>query len=329
MDTNLIKEQTKLDIENSRKSFLLGHLFPFAYVLIISALLAGGIFLLSKSGNLPDKIMLHDTPGIYFFEYALIFTAIFLAIFILVIGPAIILFFGVSYRLPLELSYKGHSPLVSVFYGMSVSSYKLMKILLFGIIIGFIAFAPPALFFVVGFVAPVLGLSQDILTVITILKVLSILYAVFIMLKFAMTPYYIADDDDNTLKLWETLTNSWQTMRLSVIFDYIKLNILTVLLQIVVFIPFIAGAVFFGIVLMNIPAVADILGFSFLADLPVELPALPSLLPKNLPSIDIDIAIAGGIFAVSAITSYVLNLIFVKPLKSTANANFYNLVKFD
>ncbi|MDR3263940.1 MAG: hypothetical protein LBT30_06495 [Clostridiales bacterium] len=325
MDINLIKEQTKLDVEKSRGKFIAGHIIVLLAISIVGVAAYFLTSYISSSGLLTHA----DGSGPYIFELILIILAAFLLVFLFVYGPAQIFLFGITAKFPLELAYNGNASISSVIYGANLRAYRTMKILLYPIVIGVIAWIPLVLLLVVGFVAPVVGLAPAILTVIKVLQVLALIYALFIYLKFALVRFYIADDDDNTLKFRATLKASWKAMDFASILDYIKLNIIPLLLQIAVFLPFLLTGAALVLTVITLPSVAPILGFEFLANLPIELPAMPSLIPQNLPALPawLTVNVAASAAAAGAFVSYALYVIFVKASKFTSIANFYNQVK--
>ncbi|MDR2047751.1 MAG: hypothetical protein LBP79_07720 [Clostridiales bacterium] len=325
MDYNYIEHQTLMDIDNNRKSFALGHL----YMLVGIAFLALSGFLVHLLFTFVDPAKTYGAEGSYIFEYILLGVGAFLIVVLLGLSPLRAIMFGVSYKYPLTLSYSGGAdPRQSVLFGISPKASTLMKIVLTPIVIAFFAFSPLVLLALAGFVLPIVGVDGAVLTLISVLEIVSVLFATFVYLKFAMVPYLIADDGEGALSLKKTLKASWNIMSFENISGYIKVCIKSWLLQLVIFIPAIAGIILFGIAVLNLPEVADALGLAFLADLPIELPSI-SLMPKDVPDIDIPITVAGIIAAVGASASYVLNVLFAKLKTNTLGANFYNIVKGD
>ncbi|MDR3292843.1 MAG: hypothetical protein LBT20_01925 [Clostridiales bacterium] len=331
MDEELLKEQTKLDIEGSNKRFILAHL-TLLIPLVIYAAIGGVIFLLIKKFGMPALPYTSGNGVLYIFEYIMIAAVAYIVYTLFINGPIALLSFGLSVKFPLRLSYRGGSTLKPLFYGGTFTGYRMMKILLCPILIGFLTFTPFVLFSIVGFVAPILGLPAIIFTV---LQIVAVIFAIILSLKFAMVPFYIADDDDSTLRRIKTLKASWQTMTVGNIITYIKINLIHWLKGLACAVPAILGILFLMVVVFQIPAVSNILGLEFIASLPVELPfTLPSLVPSwigLLPDMSSQLSwlvpTAGAVAGVTVLLSYILYIIFVKLEKQTLNANFYNDIK--
>jgi hypothetical protein len=248
MDHLYIKDQTTLDIENSKGHFLLGHL----YILAALVIAAGGGFLLyllfsnlnwvSLYGVTADTVV--ATGGLFIFEAVATGLVAFLIVFFFILTPIRIVLFGISYKFPLTLAYRGyhrndaHNTSKHVVYGFSVTGSKLMKIVLCPLVAGVFSAAPLVLFAALLQLAPMLGGILGIAslgTVMLVLVILSIIYFLFMSLKFAMIPFFIADDEDNTMGIWVTIKASWHAMSFANIFDYIKVNIINWLITSAIF----------------------------------------------------------------------------------------------
>ena len=331
MDIAKIKAQTKLDVKSNNDQFVKGHA-----LLIVAAAIAGGvgygIYYLFKVFKLFDK--LHpNLPGTYIFELLLIAAILLLVGILLIYGPIQAMLFGVTYSYPLGLSYKGKAKNKSFYYGVKLTGYTTMKILLYPIVIGLLAFGPSILISVIKFASNFLSLPKIAGTIFSILTVLGLLWTLFVLLKHSLTQFYIADDPDNTLKLKGARKFSKRSMDASTIFAWIKLNIGYWFLQLLFFVPFmlLGGALL--ILILEQPALASILKLEVLSNLPIDLPAAPALLDvSKLPQLikyewltPLTLGIPTGAALIGGYLLYLLT--GLKCRKKTAQANFYNEVK--
>ncbi|MDR1940104.1 MAG: hypothetical protein LBQ40_04840 [Clostridiales bacterium] len=332
VNTEHIKKQTELDIDNSLGEFVVGNLlsyiFPTVFVAVISALGIAGF--MAAGSPAPARV----DGSVYILEYLLLAFVGFLAVFFFVYAPYKVLNFGIKYKYSLNLSYKGGSPLFKpMFYGGTLTSHRLMKILLFPIIKNAVLVVVFVLFVLLLLAGVILGISP--LTYAAIVLLLGgVGFYVFLGLKLSMVPYYVADDDTNKYTLKKTMKASWYQMDGDAISDYASLNAKSWGLVAVILLPAIAGIGFllyfaagnFGTLLTN----AGISLVDTLSNLPIELPDLSSLLPAGLPKL----AYSDTLFLISYVSAlvgivatWILKVIFVDNRKTVLNANFYNVIK--
>ncbi|MDR2091356.1 MAG: hypothetical protein LBP62_06915 [Clostridiales bacterium] len=344
MDHLYIKDQTQLDVENSKPQFIIGHLYILA-ALVVAA--GGGALLWLLFGALDFQALYGVSEaaiaatggGVLLFETVAIVIVAFLIVFFFILTPIRVVLFGISYKFPLTLSYRGyhrndsHNASKHVVYGFSMTGSKLIKIVLCPLITGVISFAPLVLFAVLLQLAPMLGglLGIPALgTIMLVLVIIALLYALFMSLKFSMIPFYIADDADNTMGVWVTVKASWHAMSFANIGDYIKVNVKNWLIALAVFVPAIVGVLFLLSAALNDPniiAAVSLDSLSSVTDLiGLELPAGFGLLP-SFPNFGVNLVAGGIIGGAGALVSYVLYVVLIKLKINTASANFYSEIK--
>jgi hypothetical protein len=343
MDHLYIKDQTKLDVENSKAHFLLSHLYILA-ALVIAA--GGGCLLYLLFSNLNfvsfygvTEETVAATGGLFLFELIGALLVAFLIVFFLILTPIRVVLFGISYKFPLTLSYRGyhknddHNASKHAVYGFSLTGSKLMKIVLCPFIASVFAGGPLVLFAVLLHLSPLLGGILGLTwlgTLMLVLVIISIINCIFMSLKFAMIPYYIADDADDTMGIWVTIKASWHAMSFANIFDYVKVNIINWLITAAIFIPAAVGVFFILSAVLNDPKVLEAVSIEALSGVTsmigLELPSGFGLLP-SFPGFGISIPVGGIIFGAGSIVSYVLYIVIAKLKTNTASANFYSEIK--
>jgi hypothetical protein len=343
MDHLYIKDQTKLDVENSKGHFLLTHL----YILAALVIAAGGGFLLYLLFSNLNFVSFYGvteetaaaTGGLFLFETFGVLLLAFLIVFFLILTPIRVVLFGISYKFPLTLAYRGyhknddHNASKHAVYGFSFTGSKLMKIVLCPLITGFFSGAPLVLFAVLWHLSPLLGGLLGIPTlgtVMLILTIISAIYCAFMSLKFAMIPYYIADDSDDTMGVWVTIKASWHAMSFANIADYVKVNIKNWLITVAIFIPAAVGIFLALSAVLNDPEVLKAVSVESLSSLTsmlgIDLPSNFGLLP-SFPKLGLSISLGGIIGGAGAIVSYVVYIIIAKLKTNTVSANFYSEIK--